>query len=215
MQNNYITIQGWMITDLKLSGNQLLLFALIFGFCQDGKSKFTGSINYVCDWLGCTRPTAIKALQVLQEKGLIEKQQEKRNNVTFNSYKMGSKEILLVVKKFNGGSKETLLGGSKETLPNNTNIDIYKDTIAKSFENYKNWTKAQFQKKAFDLNKEKRILSDSQLLEFAEYWLELTSKGKHRFTTMDAWDMSRRMRTWKKKDDSFKGNDSKITHKWL
>lgn len=101
---NYIQIQGWMINDLKLSGNELMTYALIYGFSQDGESKFTGSINYVCSWLNCTRPTASKALAGLVEKKLISKTVVSVNNVHFNQY-----QILI-------GGKETLRGGSKDSL---------------------------------------------------------------------------------------------------
>ena len=36
---NYITIQGWMVTELKLKGNELLIYALIFGFTQTTNHK--------------------------------------------------------------------------------------------------------------------------------------------------------------------------------
>ena len=35
---NYVTILGWMVTDLHLKGNELLVYALINGFCQVGES---------------------------------------------------------------------------------------------------------------------------------------------------------------------------------
>lgn len=119
IQNNYITIQGWMATDLKLKSNDLLVFALIFGFCQDGESEFTGSINYICEWLNCSRPTVSKSLDNLVELGLIEKRTIFVNNVTFNRYKI----YLQGVKKLYGGSKETLWGCSKETLHHKDNIN--------------------------------------------------------------------------------------------
>jgi hypothetical protein len=135
ISKNYITIQGWMVQDLQLKGNELLSYALIFGFCQDKDTEFTGSINYLCNWLNCSKPTVLKAINGLIKKGLIIKKQELKNNVKFNHFTIdfsaisqnftSSKETLLVVKNRNKGSKETLLGGSKETLPNNTNI--YKD----------------------------------------------------------------------------------------
>jgi hypothetical protein len=31
---NYVTIQGWQVSELKLSGNELIAYALIYGFCQ-------------------------------------------------------------------------------------------------------------------------------------------------------------------------------------
>ena len=32
---NYLVIQGWMITELKLKGNELLIYAIIYGFSQN------------------------------------------------------------------------------------------------------------------------------------------------------------------------------------
>lgn len=134
MDNNYLTIQGWMVSKLGLSSNDLLTYALIYGFCQDGESEFTGSINYITKWLNCSRPTAIKTLKNLTDKELLFKSVITMNGVSFNRYKVN----LEVVKKLNYpsnnddlGSKETLPGvvkklngGSKETLPNNTNNTI-------------------------------------------------------------------------------------------
>jgi sulfur relay (sulfurtransferase) DsrF/TusC family protein len=141
MRNNYIVIQGWMITDLNLNGSSLLTFALIYGFSQDGNSEFTGSINYVCKWLNCSRPTAMKALKELCEMDLIVKSELVVNGVTFNRYKISLERV----KKLYTGSKETLQGGSKETLPNNTtlyntnnNIDILipKSELELTFDSY-------------------------------------------------------------------------------
>ena len=134
IQNNYITIQGWMSQELKLKGNDLMVFALIFGFCQDGESEFKGSINYICEWLNCSRPTVSKSLDFLVSKNLLEKRTVFVNNVTFNRYKVS----LQVVKKLYMGSKETLHGGSKETLHHNTNIDTNIDTFFLNSEKEKN-----------------------------------------------------------------------------
>ena len=43
----YIAIQDWMISDLQLKGNELLTYALIYGFSQDGESEFKGSLKYL------------------------------------------------------------------------------------------------------------------------------------------------------------------------
>lgn len=114
---NYIQISGWMINILKLSGNELMTFALIYGFSQDEESEFTGSINYVKAWLNCSRPTAMKALSGLVEKKLVIKKSDIKNKVIFNKYSIN----LRVVKNLYMGSKESLFEGSKESLPNNTN----------------------------------------------------------------------------------------------
>ena len=73
----YINIQWWMAQRLKLSGNELLTYAIVYGFSQDGESAFLGSSKYVSYALRVSRPTAIKALDSLTSKGLIIKTQEK------------------------------------------------------------------------------------------------------------------------------------------
>lgn len=70
IKDNYILIQGWMIEELDLRGNELLAYALIHGFCQDGQSEFGGSTGYVATWLNISKRSAIKVLQNLTEKGL-------------------------------------------------------------------------------------------------------------------------------------------------
>ena len=71
--DNYYAVQGWMVTELGLSGNELAAYAIIYGFSQDGASRFSGSIAYLMEWLGCGRVTAINVLKSLVEKGLVNK----------------------------------------------------------------------------------------------------------------------------------------------
>ena len=109
-----------MLNRLQLKGICLEVYAIIYGFSQDGESEYTGSISYLCDFTGTSRPTVINALKNLVAKDYIIKNENEVNGVKFNRYKVN----LQVVKNFYRGSKETLQGGSKETLPNNKDIDI-------------------------------------------------------------------------------------------
>ena len=141
---NYYLIQGFMINKLKLKGVKLSVYAIIYGFTQDGETEFTGSINYLCDFTGKTsRPTIIKALNELTEEKYIFKREEIINNVKFNRYRVnlaklkeGSKETLPPVKDFNEDGKEStpevvknFNGGSKETLHNNINNNLSSNNI--------------------------------------------------------------------------------------
>lgn len=116
---NHITIDGWMVNELDLKGNELIVYALIYGFSQDGQSEFYGSRSYIANWCNTSLPTIDKALNDLISKGYIIKRTEEINNLTFNRYKVN----LGVVKKLYRGSKETLQG-SKETLHNNIEYNI-------------------------------------------------------------------------------------------
>ena len=120
--NNYFSIHGWMVNELNLQGNELMTYAIIYGFSQTEGTKFTGSINYLCDFTNSSRTTIIKCLKNLTEKKLIIKNQKNINGVIFNEYQAN----LYLVKNLNWGSQETkqgvvknFNGGSKETVPNN------------------------------------------------------------------------------------------------
>lgn len=103
-----------MVNDLKLKGNELIIYALIYGFSQDDSSNFHGSLSYVQKRTGLSRPTVVDILNKLTQKKLIEKQKKTHKCVYF-----ASKETLLaLVKKLNQTSKETLPQTSKETLLN-------------------------------------------------------------------------------------------------
>ena len=125
-----------MVKRLNLSGNELLCYAVIYGFSQDGDSLFMGSLKYLQDWMNVSQPTVLKALRGLMDKGLIKKQEIVKNKVKLCYYQAveepegGTKDSLEgVLKEFKGGTKDSLPGGTKESLDNNTiynNIDNIK-----------------------------------------------------------------------------------------
>ena len=80
-ENTYITIQSWMITDLDLKGTELIVFATIYGFSQDGESRFKGSRQYLAEWCNGTTRSVQTALNSLVEKGLIQKFENTVNNI--------------------------------------------------------------------------------------------------------------------------------------
>ena len=86
-KTNYVVITGDMITDLGLKGNELLIYALIKGFCQDEESQFYGSLAYLMEFTSLSKQGVINTLNSLVEKGLIEKTQSEVNGVKFNSYR--------------------------------------------------------------------------------------------------------------------------------
>jgi len=83
---NHITIHGWMINELKLKGAELMIYAIIYGFSQDGQSKFTGSLQYLADWTNSTKQNCMNHLKALMEKNLIEKEEVEINNNKYCKY---------------------------------------------------------------------------------------------------------------------------------
>lgn len=81
--NNFVTIQGWMRTKLGLKGNELLAYAVIYGFSQTDGAKFTGSRKYLAEWCGCSIATIDRTLNSLVDKGLI----SRTSHVTKHGYR--------------------------------------------------------------------------------------------------------------------------------
>ena len=84
--NTYITIQSWMITELDLKGTELIVYATIFGFSQDGESRFKGSRQYLAEWCNGTTRSVQTALNSLVDRGLIQKFENTVNNVKLCEY---------------------------------------------------------------------------------------------------------------------------------
>ena len=84
--NTYIVIQSWMVTELDLKGTELIVYATIYGFSQDGESRFKGSRQYLAKWCNGTTRSVQTALNSLVERGLIQKFENMVNNVKLCEY---------------------------------------------------------------------------------------------------------------------------------
>lgn len=122
LNENFVTIQGWMVNELGLKGNELFVYAIIYGFSQAENQVFNGSLQYISNWLNTSKQTVINTLKHLQEKGFIEKREKYVNGVKFCEYY--SKNLNGVVKKFEWGCSKNLNGGSQNFLPNNIDDTI-------------------------------------------------------------------------------------------
>lgn len=68
---NYIVIQGWMINDYGLTGDDLLVFALIHGFSQAEYGWYVGGRAYIAEWLGCGEKKVGEIIKRLLESKYI------------------------------------------------------------------------------------------------------------------------------------------------
>ena len=90
----YITVQGWMIREIGLDNkNELLIYATIFSFSQDGKSEYRGGRQYLADSLNITLSTLDRALDNLVAKNYIIKDQFMYGSMSCNSYKANLKFV--------------------------------------------------------------------------------------------------------------------------
>ena len=117
--NNYINIQGWMVTDLKLKGNDLLIYAIIYGFTQDGEQWFDGSRQYLAEWCNSTTRGISKNLGSLVKKGYLLKEDIVINNVKFCKYK-AIVNCSSAGNKVHGGEEQSSLPPREQSSPNNS-----------------------------------------------------------------------------------------------
>ena len=194
-RENFVALQGFMLTDLKLKGNELIIYACIYGFSQAESQVFSGSLQYLADWTNSTKQGVIKCLKSLIEKGYIKKNEHTINGVKFCEY---------YATKFNTPMQQSLTGGIKQSLPNNIDLNnISKNIDKKASKNsfdaiiadyskgneeitdlLKEWLKVRKAKRAamtdraIQMNIEKLDkLADQSGLSVAEYLQEIICRG--------------------------------------
>lgn len=116
-REKYIVLQGWMISDLKLKGNELIIYACIYGFSQAENQVFNGSLQYLADWTNSTKQGVLRNLKALIEKGYITKTDKIINGVKFCEYY--ATDLTTVLNKVEYPIKQSSMGGGKQSLPNN------------------------------------------------------------------------------------------------
>lgn len=155
-KESFFTVQAFMVNELKLKGNELLIYAIIFGFSQAENQFFTGSLNYLASWCGISSKTTVKTiLNNLIDKGLLEKEDIYKNGVKYCKYKALT-EIKFIsipadedkknckgISKIDMGYINNCYGGISiidtgisEIVPNN--IDIHIDNKIENIIDYNN-----------------------------------------------------------------------------
>lgn len=105
---NFYTVLGWMLNVLELKGNELIVFAIIYSFSQDGESEFSGSLSYLQTFANIrSKCTVLAMLKSLTDKNLITKRDYTKGNVQRVAYK-ANLDYIEKVKK-----------GLGEIVPNN------------------------------------------------------------------------------------------------
>lgn len=113
-----------MVNRLKLKGNELLLYAIIYGFSQDEKSSYEGSLSYISKSINASRRSVISLLNRLSEKNLIIKYVSKDGNEYQHNPEekeriLNGGEISSLGKKIHSSSENNSLFDSEKTAPNN------------------------------------------------------------------------------------------------
>lgn len=95
--DNYITILGWMVNEYGLSGNDLIIYALIYGTSQYGKRNgFFGSRQTIAKW------TNIKSLKTITS--ILKELCDKKLIVKKTAFVNGQERTVYYASKYNDGS---------------------------------------------------------------------------------------------------------------
>ena len=86
-EDQYVVIQAFMLDELHLKGNELIVYATIYGFTQDGEHWFYGTRGYLAEWCGAQRDTVDRCLKSLIDKGYIERREVHEYGKTIIQYR--------------------------------------------------------------------------------------------------------------------------------
>ena len=125
--DNYIVIQGWMIKEYGLSGNDLLVYAIVYGVTQDDSQTYKNSLSYMMDCLGCTKATVISSLKRLVLRGLLEKFESEDKGIKRCEYRTtrggGIKIIPPGIKIIPPPIFDTSINNINSNITNNNNVN--------------------------------------------------------------------------------------------
>ena len=138
-----IQIYGWMATKLKLKGNELLIYAVIYSFSRNdnGNGVFNASTAYLCEWTGLARKNVINCLSNLVSRNLIIKLENNSLKRKPNVYginksildnKTSYETLQALGTKSNKTSYETLHNNNIINTKDNTTINTNNNTIINS-----------------------------------------------------------------------------------
>lgn len=84
--NSFVCIQSFMVNDLHLKGNELIIYAVIYGYTQDGQHWYYGTRAHLAEWCGATKGTVTNCLKSLMRKGYIVRREIERPGYTEIQY---------------------------------------------------------------------------------------------------------------------------------
>lgn len=79
------TVAGWMVEDMGLKGNTLLVYAYIYECSKDGFGDYHEGVQFLSDLLGIHYNSVVKILGDLVKKGYLVRQDE-----TLNGWRLAS-----------------------------------------------------------------------------------------------------------------------------
>ena len=143
-KKSFFTISRWMVSELHLSGNDLLVYALVYGFSQDRESKFYGSAQYIANNIGTSRRSVMNILGRLTKTGALKKECEFANGVKRCFY-VACTNFIGYEESSHGGMKKLHMGYEESS---HNNIDDNKEDIKDNSSSFAKFWSAYPKKKS-------------------------------------------------------------------
>lgn len=187
---NFVCLQGWMISELHLKGASLIIYAIIYGFSQDNHGCFQGTASYLAEWASVSVYTVYDVLKRLCQLGLIEKREKEVNGIKVCDYR--TKRTPPVVKDHHPGDKRTPPPVIKDHLDN--------ITIDKLIDNSNNIAK-RFQKPT--LEQLKSYCQEKGLSIDCEYFFDYYESNGWKVSNTPMKDWRATLRNWGRREKQY------------
>lgn len=127
-----ITIYRWM-RELKLEDVELLVYATIFHYSQDGVGAYRNSIGYIGDFFGVDPKDVKDAIRKLKNAEFIISNSIEINDVIIEEYKVNQNVL-------NDKEKERIVGRKHVTKPTIKEVENYIEEMEYNVDAIKFWT---------------------------------------------------------------------------
>ena len=100
--DQFIIVHKWMVTDLGLTGNRAMIYAIIYGYSKDG-DWFQGSASYLREMTGLSKKWIMKILQSLCDDGFLRRRERPYKGMKYVDYQTIPREVCSPGKKVHRG----------------------------------------------------------------------------------------------------------------
>ena len=191
---SFVTIQSWMVKYLELKGNELIVYAIVYGLSQADETWFVGSAQYVADWINGTKRSAFNILKSLTDKGYIIKRERYTNGVKACEYKAVVPKCVCtknftsdensssgVAKEFHGDDEKVSSVGGEKSSPNNIEKEKKEDILSHNIVSKRKRSESITDDKATELMEDTNI--SEPLKEKVHEWLQYKSEIGDKYKT--------------------------------
>jgi len=169
---NHLILEGWMVNELELSGNELIVYGIIFGQSQYGvKNGFFSSNEIIKEWTGIKEEEINQIIKNLSEKRLIKKNVVITNKQKKYFYTAETKSCKILNDTVNDTVKDTVnIKKNSSNLENAILVKIKEEMgcVADPFD-------VTIAQKIIQVCKQ-YSLSDSEIMEYIEWSVQYCKK---------------------------------------